>query len=214
MKKNLVTLATTVALATAGLGLAGPADAAPGAAKAGDRSLVKVLAKDGAKLDHNWQDFDILEQGVLAVLAAKPHSPVGLLADGSVRLTAFLPTDLAFRQLVRDLTGKDARTEKKTLKKLLKAVDVDTLETVLLYHVVAGKTLTSPKVIAAASAGTKIETAQGGEVKVVDRKGNITLVDQDPDLGDATVILNGIDINRGNKQVGHAIDRVLLPIDV
>lgn len=218
MKRNLVTLATTVALATAGLGLAGPADAAPGAApgaaKAGNRSLVTVLAKDGAKLDRNWQDFDILEQGVLAVLAAKPQSPVGLLADGSVRLTAFLPTDLAFRQLVRDLTGQDARSEKKTLTKLLKVVDVDTLETVLLYHVVAGKTLTSPKVVAAAAAGTSIATAQGGAVKVVDRKGNITLVDKDPDLGDATVILNGVDVNRGNKQVGHAIDRVLLPIDV
>jgi len=85
---------------------------------------------------------------------------------------------------------------------------------VLLYHVVAGKTLTSPKVIKAAKAGTKLTTAQGGTVKVKERKGNITLVDKDPDLANPVVILNGIDINRGNKQVGHAIDRVLLPVDL
>jgi hypothetical protein len=48
----------------------------------------------------------------------------------------------------------------------------------------------------------------------VNRKGNITLVDKDPDLTDATVILNGIDINRGNRQIAHAIDRVLLPVDL
>ena len=151
---------------------------------------------------------------MLAVVAAKPTSPVALLTDGSVRLTAFLPTDDAFRDLVGDLTGKRPGTEKKTVKALLAIADVDTIEAVLLYHVVPGVTLASPKVIAAAKKGTKLTTAQGGKVKVVNRKGNITLVDKDPDFADPTVILNGIDINRGNKQIGHAIDRVLLPIDL
>ncbi len=203
------------ALVTAGAGLAGaPAEAAPAHQKAGSKSLVKVLGADGTKLDHNWQDFDILEQAVLAVLAAKPTSPVGLLADGSVRLTAFLPTDEAFRDLVADLTGKKPGSEKKTVSALLGLVDVNTIETVLLYHVVPGATLASPKVIAAAKKRTKLKTAQGGTVKVINRKGNITLVDKDPDFADPTVILNGIDINRGNKQIGHAIDRVLLPVNL
>ena len=129
---------------------------------------------------HNWQDFDILEQAVLAVIAAKPHSPVALLTDGSVRLTVFAPTDQAFRDLVGDLTGRRPGTEKKTVKALLKFADIDTIETVLLYHVVPGATLASPKVIKAAKAHTKLKTAQGGSVKVVNRKGNITLVDKDP----------------------------------
>jgi uncharacterized surface protein with fasciclin (FAS1) repeats len=212
--KRLALLAAGT-LMTAGVGLAGaPAEAATQHAKAGNKSLVKVLGADGVKLDHNWQDFDILEQAVLAVLAAKPASPVGLLADGSVRLTAFLPTDEAFRDLVADLTGKKPGSEKKTVSALLGLVDVDTIETVLLYHVVPGATLASPKVIAAAKKRTKLTTAQGGTVKVINRKGNITLVDKDPDFADPTVILNGIDINRGNKQIGHAIDRVLLPVDL
>jgi uncharacterized surface protein with fasciclin (FAS1) repeats len=217
--KHLVTriaLITAGALATGSLGLGAQADAAPAAThhKGGTKSLAKVLAADGTKLDHNWQDLDILEQAVLAVLAAKPTSPVALLTDGSVRLTAFLPTDEAFRDLVGDLTGKKPGSEKKTVKALLKIADVNTIETVLLYHVVAGKTLASPKVIKAAKAGTKLTTAQGGKVKVTMRKGNIVLVDKDPDLTNPTVILNGIDINRGNKQIGHVIDRVLLPLDL
>jgi uncharacterized surface protein with fasciclin (FAS1) repeats len=205
---------TAGALVATGLGLAGSAGAATTHDRAGNRSLAVVLAKDGTRLDHNWQDFDILEQAVLAVIAAKPHSPVALLTDGSVRLTVFAPTDQAFRDLVGDLTGKRPGTEKKTLKALLKVADVNTIETVLLYHVVPGATLASPKVIKAAKARTKVKTAQGGTVKVVNRKGNITLVDKDPDLADPAVILNGIDINRGNKQIAHAIDRVLLPVDL
>ncbi|HRD62932.1 fasciclin domain-containing protein [uncultured Nocardioides sp.] len=215
--KNLVTrlaALTAGALVATGVGIGVPADAATQHDRAGTKSLAKVLAADGTKLDRNWEDFDILEQAVLAVLAAKPTSPVALLTDGSVRLTAFLPTDQAFRDLVGDLTGKRPGTEKKVVNKLLKLADVNTIEAVLLYHVVAGKTLTSPKVIKAAKKGTKLTTAQGGTVKVKDRKGNITLVDKDPDFANAVVILNGIDINRGNKQVGHAIDRVLLPIDL
>jgi uncharacterized surface protein with fasciclin (FAS1) repeats len=218
MKTHLVKRLAVLAagtLVTAGLGLAaGPADAATHHDRAGTKSLAQVLAADGTKLDHNWQDFDILEAAVLAVVAAKPSSPVALLTDGSVRLTAFLPTDEAFRDLVGDLTGKRPGSEKKTVNQLLKLADVNTIETVLLYHVVAGKTLASPQVIKAAKAGTKLTTAQGGTVKVKSVKGNITLVDKDPDLADPTVILNGIDINKGNKQIGHAIDHVLLPVNL
>ncbi len=210
---RLATLTAATLVAT-GVGLTAPAGAAGTHERTGTRSLAKVLAEDGTKLDHNWQDFDILEQAVLAVIAAKPHSPVALLTDGSVRLTVFAPTDQAFRDLVGDLTGKRPGTEKKTVKVLLKVADINTIEAVLLYHVVPGATLASPKVVKAAKAHTKLTTAQGGTVKVVNRKGNITLVDKDPDLADPTVILDGIDINRGNKQIAHAIDRVLLPVDL
>ncbi len=40
----------------------------------------------------------------------------------------------------------------------------------------------------------------------------ITLEDLDPDAKDPRVV--AVDINKGNKQIGHAINRVLRPIDL
>ncbi len=51
---------------------------------AGHRSLAAVLTADGNRFDRNWQDYDIVTEAVLAVLAAKPDSPVGLLTKGNV----------------------------------------------------------------------------------------------------------------------------------
>jgi hypothetical protein len=200
-----------------GLGLAvttagwasGPAQAAP--AKAGDTSLAEVLGADGQRLDRNWQDFDIVEAAVFAVLDAEPTSPVGLLADGDTRLTAFVPTDRAFRKLVRSVKGFAPKTEAKTLKQVVKiAGSIDTVETILLYHVVAGQTLTSPKVLAAD--GEKITTAQGAAFRVHVGERGVFLVDKDRDAANPHVVV--IDVNRGNKQVAHGINRVLRPVDL
>ena len=75
------------------------------------------------------------------MLASKPQSPVGILADGSAPLTAFIPTDRAFQRLVRSLTGSTPRTERKTFSAVA-GLGIDTVETVLLYHVVPGATIT------------------------------------------------------------------------
>lgn len=204
-----IAVAATAALA---MGAATPAQAAAPSAerKAGNTSLASVLAEDGAKLDKNWKDFDILEQGVLAVLEAKPKSPVKVLTQGKKRVTAFLPTDAAFRALVKDLTGEQPKTEKATLKALTSVADADTLETVLLYHVIAGKTLTSPKVVKAD--GTKIKTANGMKIGIKVQGKKVWVTDKDKDDRDARVTM--VDINKGNKQIGHAIDRVLRPLDL
>ena len=66
------------------------------------RSIAAVLSADGTRPDKNWKDFDITEAAVLAVLGAKPDSAVGLLTQGNKRATVFVPTDAAFRSLVRD----------------------------------------------------------------------------------------------------------------
>ena len=63
---------------------------------------------------------------------------MAVLANGKVRLTAFLPTVRAFRLLVTNLTGTQPATERATFRKIAKLVDVDTLETILLFHVVPG----------------------------------------------------------------------------
>ena len=91
----LRSLGRAVAVALAGVLGAGLAVAPANAATSepGQRSLAAGLTSDGNQFDKNWYDYDIVTEAVLAVLAAKPGSPVGVLADGSVALTAFIPND-------------------------------------------------------------------------------------------------------------------------
>ena len=211
MFRSTLGSATAVALLAASALVAGstPAQAAS-ARDLGTTSLAGVLGADGQKFDESWKDFDIVEAAVYAVAAAKPKSPVLLLTDGTKRLTAFAPTDKAFRNLARDLTGKTYTSEKKVFTTLAGLVDVDTLEMVLLYHVVPGATITAAKAVAAD--GAKLQTAAAKNLKVKIVKGKVTLVDKDPDTANATVI--AADINVGNKQIAHGIDVVLRPADL
>lgn len=208
--QRLATGLAAAAVTTTAL-LAPPAQAAPAEKAQGNRSLAKVLAADGTRFDHRWGDFDITEAAVLAVLKAKPDSPVGLLTKGRERLTAFVPTDRAFRRLVHDLTGTRPRTERATFRAVA-GIGIDTVETVLLYHVVPGRTLTSEKVVA--SAGTPIRTAAGPAFRVKIRDGNVAIADKDFDDANARAIPALLDLNKGNKQVAHGINRVLRPIDL
>jgi uncharacterized surface protein with fasciclin (FAS1) repeats len=215
MKKLSRAIALTAA-ATLSLGVSAPHATAAQAGhrqahqKLGTTSLAEVLAADGQKLDHNWKDFDIVEAAVYAVLAKKPHSKVGLLADGKVRLTAFIPRDSAFRKLVKQLTGKRPATEKATVKQVVKLTGTKTLETILLYHVVPGATITSKQ--AAKADGATLTTAQGGTLGVSVGMKGISLVDQDPDARNAMV--KDVDLNIGNRQIAHGINRVLRPVDL
>src|ERR1700709_2399415 len=90
--------ATAAVPATAALGATGAPGPTkpPGSRTRGGRSLAAVLTADKSGFDRNPHDFDVLTAAVLAVLKAKPNSPVKVLADGSVALTAFVPTDGAF----------------------------------------------------------------------------------------------------------------------
>jgi len=214
MKRRVPALLAASALALGTMATA-PAASGAAAAKPGNTSLAEVLTSDGNTFDKNKNDFDIVTEAALAVVATKPESPVALLADGTTRLTVFAPTDQAFRLLAKDLTGKTIRSEKKIFEALVDLAGVDTIETVLLYHVVPGKTLTSPKVLKAS--GSKLTTAQGGKVEVKVRMKpslSITLKDRDKNDQDPKVVLKALDLNKGNKQVAHGIDRVLRPIDL
>ncbi|MFL6167684.1 MAG: fasciclin domain-containing protein [Ornithinibacter sp.] len=213
---NLRRLGVTAAV----LGLAAATIAPAASASAstpsplGTRSLAAVLTSDGNRFDRNWYDYDIVTEAVLAVTAAKPASPVNLLKDGTVALTAFIPNDRAFQVLVRDLTGTRPRTEKATFEAVA-SLGVDTVEAVLLYHVVPGATITKKDAVKAN--GAVLSTAQGGTftVKVYNRHVPIIeLRDQDPN--DVNPFLNprALDINKGNKQIAHGIVFVLRPADL
>ena len=67
-----------IALATV-IATAQPASAHSGSANAkGTASLAALLAKDGFGFDRNWNDCDIADNAVSAVLAAKPTSAVAV----------------------------------------------------------------------------------------------------------------------------------------
>lgn len=178
--------------------------------KLGHRSLAKVLAKDGGGFDRNWNDYDIVDNAVRAVLTAKPASQVGVLAKGKVALTAFLPTDRAFRRLVRDLTGTRYRTEAQVFAAVA-LLGIDTIETVLLYHVVPGATITYKQALRAN--GAELTTAQGGTITVRVVYGSfVRLRDADPDDRNPWVVQPNI--NKGNKQIAHGINEVLRPLNL
>ncbi len=204
----LVTACVALALSAA------PASAHSRSHDPGNRSLAAVLTADGNTFDRNWNDYDIVTEAVLAVLAAKPSSAVGVLADGKVALTAFLPTDRAFRNLVGDLTGKWYRSESKVFDALVAAVGVDTVEAVLLYHVVPGATVTKKDAVKAD--GAVLQTALAGATVTVDVKWRwlplVVLVDNDPD--DRNPWVKKFDINRGNLQIAHGITEVLRPANL
>ena len=212
MKRRVPAILATSALALGAVQATAPAASA---AKApGEDSLAALLTSDGNTFDKK-NDFDIVTEAALAIVDAKPKSPVALIADGSTRLTVFAPTDEAFRLLAKDLTGKTIKSEKKIFEALVDLAGVDTIETVLLYHVVPGKTLTSNKVLKAD--GAKLTTAQGGKITVkVKTKPSVsvTLKDRDKNAQDPKAVLKALDLNKGNKQVAHGIDRVLRPIDL
>ena len=176
----------------------------------GTRSLAAVLAKDGSGFDRQWNDFDIVDNAVTAVLTAKPGSAVGVLADGTVALTAFLPTDRAFRRLASDLTGKRYTSESAVFADVA-SLGIDTVEAVLLYHVVPGATVTYRQALR--SDGATLTTATGGTVQVdVVCRHFVQLVDADPDDRNPWVVAP--DLNKGNRQIAHGISQVLRPLDL
>lgn len=125
-------------------------------------------------------------------------------------LTVFAPTDQAFMNLATTLSGKKVKTEAAAFK-VVAGLGVDTVENVLLYHVVPGSTILSQDALKAN--GAKLKSAVEGKtigVKVTSKPA-IILSDYAPKLTNPQVILTKVDINKGNKQVAHGIDGVLLP---
>ena len=214
--RRLVTAAVAVTLGATAL-TAAPASAHGShgtTAPTGTRSLAAVLTADGDRFDRNWYDYDIVTEAALAVIAAKPDSPVAVLTKGRVPLTAFIPNDWSFRQLATEVTGTTFRTEKAVFDALA-GLGIDTVETVLLYHVVPGATIRAKDALRAD--GVALTTAQGGTVTVdviYPKLPIVQLQDQDPNATDPFLDPTALDINKGNKQIAHGIDRVLRPIDL
>jgi uncharacterized surface protein with fasciclin (FAS1) repeats len=210
--KRVVAVATA-ALVASGLA-AGPAAAQGKSKPLGTRSLAAVLTADKSGFDRNGRDFDILTGAVLAVLKAKPSSPVAVLADGKTALTAFIPNDLAFERLVADLQGTRRLPGERKAFNAVAGLGINTVESVLLYHVVPGATI--DKRAALRSDRAKLKTAAGSSI-TVDVTGcrwwrQVKLIDADRSDRNPRVV--AFNINKGNRQIAHAINRVLRPVDL
>jgi len=199
-----------VAIAASTLVMGAVVSAPNAQAMDGNKSLASVLDVGNADFDRNSGDFDILTKAAEAVLEAKPDSPVSLLADGDVALTVFAPTDKAFRNLASSLAGHNISSESDAFDAVA-GLGIDTVETVLLYHVIPGSTITSADALA--SDGAVLATAEEGKnTKVlVSDAPSIRLRDYAPKFKNAKVILDAVDINKGNMQIAHGVDAVMLP---
>lgn len=170
--------------------------------------LTEVLNLQGASFDRNFKDFDIFTAVWMDVWGQLPTSPISAISNGDVALTAFVPTDRAFQRVVKYLTGKTVKTEKGIAAAVL-SLGAETVEKVILYHVIVGDPILSPAALEAN--GAKLTTATSQTLGVRVSGTTITLVDKHPKHKNAVVKLNLVDINKGNKQVAHGINQVLLP---
>lgn len=176
-----------------------------------DVSLGSILLADASGPENrnaNGDDYDMLLALVQRVLAGKPDSPVGVLLDPTVALTAFLPDDAAF--LASPLLPGRVSNERAAVSRLTDSFSVDQVEQLLLGHVVLGQTLDSADV--AGADGLVLTTAAGTTLTVdVRADGSIAVVDENTTNRDALLRLDALDINLGQVQVGHTVDRVLQP---
>ncbi len=206
----------SLALAGAALTTAVFVPAASAATPAPAGSVLALLEADGTAYDGNWYDFDILEAAGRTVLAARPASAVGALAVPNAGLTVFAPNDRAFQVLTWSLTGKWYATEAGVVNGLIAALGpnaVNTIESVLLYHVHAGKITASD---AKAASGASISTVLGPTIGVryYPWLNVIVLRDQDPNAANPWVVNSKADFMVGTNSVVHGISLVLRPADL
>ncbi|MEM6355563.1 MAG: fasciclin domain-containing protein [Pseudomonadota bacterium] len=174
-----------------------------------ESTIADIVAASGAGFDDNGGDFDLL---LAAVQAA---GLVEALADPAADFTVFAPTDAAFIGLAQDL-GSTATTEADAFSDIvatLTALDpngdpIPLLTEILLYHVIDGN-FTRVE-LADGPALTSLASVTGGAGPVPDGD---SLEDLAPGLADPLFIDAASDIGAANGIV-HAIDAVLLPIDV
>lgn len=125
-------------------------------------------------------------------------------------MTAFLHTDGAFRRAAGDILGKRFHSERRVYRSLWRAGGLDGVENVLLYHLVAGRTLTSHRLVS--QSPTKLRTVQGHKVRIRLQSGQLVVLDRDKASPDARVISSLADINEGNRQVAHGMTAMLSPV--
>jgi len=182
----------------------------------GTTSIVTELAPGGENndgtFDINEFDYHITALLVQSVLAADPHGPVSILADGTRRATFFQPDDEEWVLLARKLGGQAlplpaAATEQATYA-YFKGLGTARLEKILSYLIIPGTTLTGTLLGPVSVSQATYSTANGQTVLVKSDFGVVTLVDNSPLTQDSGIV--EAPMNPGNRQIAWST-AVLLP---
>ena len=117
--------------------------------------------------------------------------------QGKGPFTVFAPTNAAFDKL-----------PKGTVETLLKPENIKTLQTILTYHVVAGKMSAADIMAAIKKGGGKatLKTVSGGTLTAWMKGSNIYLTDENGNSAKVTIA----DVNQSNGVI-HVIDAVVTP---
>lgn len=117
--------------------------------------------------------------------------------QGKGPFTVFAPTNAAFNKL-----------PKGTVETLLKPENLKTLQTILTYHVVAGKMNASDiaKAIKAGKGKATLKTVSGGTLTAWMKGNKLYITDEKGSMSQVTIA----DVNQSNGVI-HEIDAVLLP---
>lgn len=140
-----------------------------------------MLPKDVVELALANPNFSSL---VAALTATGLETDFVDVLSGDGPFTVFAPTNAAFDQLLIDLDVSS-----------ISEIDTETLEAVLLYHVISDSNVRSTQLSA-------------GDVTTLGGTATISLTDG-PQINDANIIV--VDV-QGTNGVIHAIDKVLLPL--
>lgn len=177
--------------------------------------FVSFIAAQAQKKDG---DFNVIGNVVLALVQAGKLSGADVDALKTAQLTAFLPTDRAFRQLVADLSAKRLWQvrEDEVIPFLVSALPLDTIAAVVKYHIfpsgkVDYRTALSLDTNRGLGTAVYITMYNGGTLGVDRRWYFLQLVDSGTALGIANrPWVVRADIDAGNAIV-HGISAVLLP---
>ena len=212
----LVGAALTTAIAVPAVSAATPVNAPAG-------SVLDLLEADGTAFDGNWYDYDILEAAARVVVStARAGTTVAALANPDAKLTVLAPNDRAFQVLAHELTGKWYGTEAGVLNGIagaitngLKADLEDTLEAVLLYHVIGGKSDLRGRQVAERQVGRHRPRAGSIGIKYYPWLNLVVLRDADTNDANPWVVNSKRNIETSNgKSIVHGISLVLRPIDL
>jgi len=211
MKRTIALLAVVTAMAVLSPAAALADDDAPS-----KPTLAEILLADSDSdrdgFDRRSWDYDIVTQAVLAF----PDLTEAAL-DAEAELTVFLPRDSAFRRLVYDLTGDWIRSEAKVFDAVV-GLGLDTVRTVLDYHIVPGAKIDYRSALSAD--GAELTTLLGEDGPKIEVKVKrflwwkwIKLVDNDPTDRNPRVTQPNIGGEAANGYA-HGINRVLRPLDL
>lgn len=159
----------------------------------------KTVMVDGAAM---YPSKNIIENAVNSkdhttlVAAVKAAGLVETL-QGKGPFTVFAPTNAAFAKLPMG-----------TVETLLKPENLKTLQTILTYHVVAGKMNAADiaKAIKAGNGKAKLKTVSGGTLTAWMKGKKLYITDENGTMSQITIA----DVNQSNGVI-HVVDTVVLP---